>query len=169
MQILVSTDGVIQQFADAIQPARMQRAMREGLQEGGKKTLTQVRRALRTQTGVKAYRAILERTHGSMAGDLAYVIRGEGKGMPIGNFRVGVNSKGVLAFPWGTAHQFKRSFAVGGRYRARTTSARFPIRALYGPSVAKEIVKDQSEQTFEQSARTFVLDAITRRVMRAMP
>ena len=36
---------------------------------------------------------------------------------------------------------FKRSFANAG-YRARLSAARFPIRRLRGPSVAKEIVKD---------------------------
>ena len=58
------------------------RAMREGLYEGGDKVRTRVRRALKVQTNVKAYGSITQRVPSVRAG-LTYIIRGEGKGMPI--------------------------------------------------------------------------------------
>ena len=140
------------------------RAMREGLYEGGDKVRTRVRRALKVQTNVKAYGSITQRVPGVRAG-LTYIIRGEGKGMPIELFPVSAPGP-VVASPWGVVHTFKRSFANRLGYRARTTSKRFPIRRLYGPSVAKEIVKDQSAEAFEAGVRADVLAAIEKRLAR---
>ena len=117
------------------------RAIREGLNQGGDKVATDVRKALWKQTGVKQYKSILSRTrtikavdggsgNWNMAGhvsaggsDFAYQIIGFGKGIPIKEFKVGVRTGaggGVVANPWGVSHQFKRSFKTkGGRLLAR--------------------------------------------------
>lgn len=39
--------------------------------------------------------------------------------------------------------------SLGGHVFERTTSARFPIRKLWGPAVPAEMVKDQSKAAFE--------------------
>jgi hypothetical protein len=60
----------------------------------------------------------------------------------------------VRAKVWGKHQQYRSAFIVGkyagGAYK-RLTARRFPIRQLYGPSVGKELVKDQSLATFEAS------------------
>lgn len=78
-------------------PEKAQRAMREGLQQGGDKVRTQVRHALKVQTGVKAYGTIVKHTTGTLShsGILNYVIRGDGKGLPIANFPVKAKDGGA--------------------------------------------------------------------------
>ena len=155
---------------------RLHRAITEGLREGGDKTRTAVRRALVQQTGVKAYRSITSRTRSfAENGGLAYVIVGAGKGMPINEFKTKIArgaGGGVLSAPWAVGRQFQRSFGLKGKgvdgARARTSNKRFPIRKLYGPSVAKEIVKGQSAAAFFHGAETFVLDRIIVRIGRGL-
>jgi hypothetical protein len=173
---------------------RLRRAITEGMREGGDKTRTAVRRALKAQTGVKAYKSITSRTRSfTEDGGLRYVIVGSGKGMPIKEFSTrGTRGPGggVTSNPWAVQHKFKRSFVGSGKIAGRLL-ARLPgpgrktiyvpggmygvrpikvgnLRSLYGPSVAKEIVKDQSASAFFAGAETFVLDRIIVRVGRAL-
>jgi hypothetical protein len=175
MKIEIKLDSVLSRYGDHLAGVgeKLPRALREGLQEGGNKVATKVRRALREQTGVTKYGTILSRTHAGLGsgGELAYVIRGQGKGLPIGNFRVGVNAKGVLAFPWGKAHLFKRSFKTSskGMLRARLGASRMPIRAFFGPSIAKELTKDHSAAAFEAGVRAEVEPIIIKRLGRLLP
>lgn len=61
------------------------RAMQEGLQEGGEKVRTQVRRALKEQTNVKRYGVIVAHVPGHCNGFI-YTIDGVGKGLRIEEF-----------------------------------------------------------------------------------
>ncbi|RVU13151.1 hypothetical protein [Methylobacterium oryzihabitans] len=155
-------------------PPKAQRAMVEGLNEGGDKTRTPVRRDLRDQTDVKAYGSIVKRTDTKRAhpGKLSYEILGTGKGMPILEFRVSAGvRRPVTATPWGVAHTFARSFKTSGQglLRARLGPGRMPIRALYGPSVAKEIVKDRTAAHFLADAAPRVEAAVMKRLARILP
>jgi hypothetical protein len=155
---------------------RLHRAISEGLREGGDKTRTAVRRALKAQTGVKAYKSITSRTRSyADDGGLRYTIVGTGKGMKIEEFPVKITrgaGGGVVSAPWAAGRKFKRSFVIKGRgiegALARTTNKRFPVRKFYGPSVAKEIGQGQSASAFFAGAETFVLDRIIVRVGRAL-
>lgn len=141
--------------------------LKEGLYEGGDKVRTRVRRALRVQTNVTKAASINTRVLSVRAG-LSYIIKGEGKGIPIKEFPVNASGS-VTAAPWGVSRTFKRSFVkVGGSFVARLTSKRFPLRKLYGPSVAKEIVKDQSLEAFEAGVRSDILPAINKRIARLL-
>ncbi|MBZ0230305.1 MAG: hypothetical protein K8F58_17895 [Bauldia sp.] len=147
--------------AERLAGPRALQVMRETLRASGDKTRTQVRRALKDQTGVKAYGTITRYTRSYVhEGGLAYSVEGVGRGLPIDYFPVRVTGRGVSASPWRVVHNFKRSFANGG-YFARLGPSRFPIRRLYGPSIAKEIVKDQALAAF--------LDAGPREVARILP
>lgn len=182
-------------------PEKAQRAMREGLQEGGNKVRTKVRKALQKQMGVTKYGVIVSNTTGTIANaGLNYIIRGTGKGLPIENFPVkgkaaggadrwsrrrhyllqGRDGRGrfgklkdtpdeVTASPWAVSRTFKRSFVGGGGYRAAIPhGGKFRIRKLYGPSVAKEIVKDASLASFQASVRIDVAPAIEKRLARVL-
>ncbi len=176
MRVSVTLDAAVARYADRIAavPARARGAMAEGLNEGGDLERTQVRRALRQQTGVTKAGTITKHTGTKRAsvGNLEYTITGLGKGLPIKEFPVsaGVGAP-VTARPWRVAHRFERSFQTSakGLLRARRGSSRFPIRALYGPSVAKEIVKDETAEEFNANAGHRVERAVIKRLGRMLP
>lgn len=146
-----------QAAAGALTGVQMQRTLRQALRKAGDKTRTQVRRALRLQTNVKAAKDVNDRTRGFLvSGELIYRITAERKALPIERVRglsvVAGPGGGVQAAPWNVLRQFQRSFVEHGRYVARLGPARYPLRRLYGPSIAKELVKDQSLAVFERTA-----------------
>lgn len=176
MRISVKLDHAADRYGDRIAaiPAKARQVMAEGLNEGGDLERTQVRRDLKHQTGVKRYGAITQRTSTkrASAGNLEYTIAGTGKGMPIREFPVSAAPHApVNARPWGVAHKFARSFMTSakGLLRARLGAARMPIRALFGPSVAKEIVKDETAAHFEAQAAPRVERAVMKRLGRLLP
>ena len=176
MRVTVTLDAAVERFASRIAafPAKARQAMAEGLNEGGDRERTQVRRALRHQTGVSKAGTITSHTDSrrASAGSLEYVIRGLGKGLPIRDFPVSAGTHSpVVARPWGVAHKFERSFRTSrkGLLRARRGASRFPIRALYGPSVAKEIVKDETAAEFTANAGPKVERAVIKRLGRLLP
>lgn len=170
--------------------AGVERAIREGLNQGGNKVATDVRKALWKQTGVKQYKSILSRTstigavdHGG--GDYRFVIVASGKGVPIKEFSVKVSKGaggGVVANPWNVAHKFKRSFqTASGAYRARLPGARvsftgkdgkthrgYRLRGLYGPSIAKEAMQGAVPTVFHLSVAAQVQPIILARLARAL-
>lgn len=199
MQVIVK--GNLAEILAPLQnlPEKAQRAMREGLQEGGNKVRTSVRKALKPQMGVLKYGTIVANTTGTIANaGMNYIIRGTGKGLPIKEFKVsGKAGQGALrwsakqhwklqertgsgrfgpikdvppevtASPWSVSRTFKRSFVGSGGYRAAIKDGgRYKIRALYGPSVAKEIIKDASLAAFQSSVQVDVAPAIEKRLAR---
>lgn len=174
---------VIQRKGDLAKAhARIEAAIARGLNEGGDKVRTRVQRGLKTQTNVKAYRSITSRmrstrafaegsrSEGSVGGALTYSIIATGKGIPITEFPVTVTLKGVDAKSWGVDHLFKRSFKekFKGALRARLGPARHPIRALYGPSLPKELGKGDIPTIFYASAAEFVPPAIVKHLAKAL-
>lgn len=149
--------------ANALQP------LREGLYEGGDKVRTRVRRALRAQTNVLKAASVNTRVTSARAG-LSYVIKGEGKGLPITEFPTSTPGGRIASSPWGVSRLFKRSFVKpnSGAFVARLTSKRFPIRKLFGPSIAKEIVKDRSLAAFEDGVRADIVPMIEKRMARLL-
>ncbi|GEP11807.1 hypothetical protein [Methylobacterium gnaphalii] len=176
MRITVTLGPGVERYAAALSavPARAMRAFAEGLNEGGDKFRTIDRRALKGQTGVKRYGTIVSHTgtRRASAGNLEYTVLGLGKGLPIKEFPVSAAAHGpVTAQPWNVGHTFERSFKTSrkGLLRARRGSSRFPIRALYGPSIAKEIVKDESAAAFHGQAAPLVEAAVFKRLGRLLP
>jgi hypothetical protein len=147
------------------------RVMRQTLSGAGDKTRTAVRRALRDQMGVKRYGTIVAHTRSYMhSGGLAYSFEGSGKGLPIEEFPVRAGAGGVVASPWRVSRLFKRSFVkAGGGYRARLGRSRFPIRKLYGPAPAKEVVKDEALATFLRVGPAEVARILPLRMARLIP
>ena len=174
MQVTVKlSNQAYQQFINKTLQLGTQAAqeLARGLNEGGDKVQTQVRRALKVQTGVSKYGTIVQNTTNSraFAGHLSYSIRSTGHGLPITDFPYSVPGH-VQASPWGVTRQFARSFKqlVKGGLKARLTSKRFPLRSLYGPSIPKELVKDKSKDAFE-TGTVFVREAVEKRLARLMP
>jgi len=155
------------------------KAIARGLNEGGDKVRTQVQRALKTDTGVIKYASITSHMKDSGRGwaraapdRLTYQIVATGKGLPIKDFPVKNTGKAIDAKTWGVDHVFKRSFGIVGRgvegFRARTTSKRFPMRKLYGPSLPKELTQGEVVKVFYASAQTAVPPAVLKHLLKAM-
>jgi hypothetical protein len=152
--------------------AGLQRAIEDGLNQGGGVVATRVRKALFVQTGVTKYKSITSRTRTVFlrGPEASYTIVATGKGIPIEEFKTSIQSGsggGVVSFPWAQAHRFKRSFSKDGTVagaRARTTSKRFPLRKLYGPSVAKEAMEPVIVEGFKRSVVTEVAPRILLRI-----
>ena len=119
---------------------KIDRAIDQGLNEGGDKVRTDVRKALQTTMGVRRYGVIVKGTRSFMVrstgqtsslhvgGMHQYMIVGSGKGLPIKEFTtkgtLGAGG-GVTSNPWATLHKFKRSFVGTGRF-AGQFRARLP-------------------------------------------
>lgn len=193
MQVLISLDDGISRYGHrlAMLADQLPQVERQGLAEGGDLVRTKIRRSLRHQMNTKGQGPINANTSGSLIDDRTYVIRGAGKGLPITDFpvkggrkRIGNwrdqprdgegrfgplpnNDAGkVVAQTWGVAHRFKRSYALAdGTMVARLPGTR-SVRKLFGPSVAKEIGKDETAATFEATAAKTVEACIFKRLGR---
>lgn len=122
--------------------------------EGGK-SFTAVKKALLEQTGIPK---------GTIAGSMKFrratrknlqtIISGSGSELPLSLFKPSQFSYGVRAKVWGKHQTYRSAFIVakyGGNVFHRTSRQRFPIQKMFGPSIPKEMVKDQTLETFEQS------------------
>jgi hypothetical protein len=122
-------------------------ALSRALNHEGDKGRTQVTRALVTQTGIK-YGAVNKAmtTIRATAATLTYTLNARGDETNIAWFGGVQRWKGVSAAPWRKRRIFKHSFIVQrfGRAFVRTSKSRLPIRPLYGPNLARELVKDSS-------------------------
>ncbi|TPQ51970.1 hypothetical protein C2U72_05570 [Prosthecomicrobium hirschii] len=173
---------------------RLGRALHEGVRAAGDKTRTVVRKTLHQQMGTKRYGTVVAATRSFIPGQMTYVIEGRGKGLPIIEFPVrGSRAKRrtwreqprdaagrfgllpptdigfVTAQPWRVAHTFKRSFvAADGTYKARLPGSTRK-RKLFGPSVAKEIVKGATRAAFEATAPREMDVQIGKRLARILP
>ena len=154
-------------------------AIARGLNEGGDKVRTQVRRAMREQTGLLRLRSVTDRqrTIRAFAGALSYSIVFAGKpSTKPDEFSLAVKrgkGGGVTVRMWGVPHRFQRSFQIpgrgaGGGLRMRLGGERFPIRGFDGPNLAKEATKGQVAPTFLAGARLLVEPMIIKRIARLL-
>ncbi|MDR9395671.1 MAG: hypothetical protein RI571_15360 [Roseovarius sp.] len=147
------------------------RAFNRALNSEGGKVRTQVRRALRKQTGAKA-RLINRETRGirSTFSNLTYTIEARGNHLGLSHFSPRQFSYGVRAKPWGRWQRFEGAFLVGALANnafVREGRARLPIRKMFGPAIPKEMVQDATRDAFE-AAQPDVLAEATRQIARAL-
>lgn len=143
------------------------RAFNRALNSEGSKVRTQVRRALRQQTGAKA--ALINRETRSIRStfsNLTYTIEARGDYLGLSHFNPRQFAYGVRAKPWGRWQRFDSAFLVGslaGNAFVREGSARLPIRKMFGPAIPKEMVQDATRDAFE-AAQPDVLAEATRQI-----
>jgi hypothetical protein len=156
-------------------------AIARGLNEGGDKVRTRVQRELWRQTGLIKYASVTSRTKTARAFPeesrstgvgpaMTYQIIVNGKGIPIAEFPVSVTPQGVDAKTWGVDHLFKRSFQqkFKGGLRARLGPERQPTRALFGPSLPKELGQGAVPGAFYHAVEEFVPTAIVKHLLRVL-
>lgn len=163
------TDSNHIRFGDAVAilgEGKARTAFRRGLNRVGNTARTKTIRALAKQVGlpqnkVRSFGAI--RTRRANAARLEYSIEATGRAIPLKEFSARQFGYGVRAKPWGTSRRFESAFIFAGSPGSgqfvsngdvfiRTSSASYPIRKLFGPSIPEEIVKDQSAEAFEDAA-----------------
>ena len=143
------------------------RAFNRALNSEGNKVRTQVRRALRQQTGAKTSLINREtRSIQSTFSNLTYTIEARGDYLGLSHFSPRQFAYGVRAKPWGRWQRFDSAFLVGSLANnafVREGSARLPIRKMFGPAIPKEMVQDATRDAFE-AAQPDVLAEATRQI-----
>jgi hypothetical protein len=147
------------------------------LNHEGDKKRTIVQRKLAESTGLR-YRDIAKavRTVRATGGRLEYKLEFNGRETNLAAFQARPTSTGVSAAPWGNRRIFPHTFFVakyGGRVFKRTGEAsdstryklmdyghkghgRLPIRQVYGPNIAREILKGQPMEAWESNHQDLV-------------
>lgn len=163
-------------------PAKIARVQKEAAIEGGMKVQTDLRRNLGRIMGVK-YGIMTKVVTSSYQGGGRFVMyvrspydmKLYGPTLPITLFGARGGGGGVSAAPWGRSRTFKRSFVVTKTanaslvlpFRARLGQDRRPVRRIFGPNPAKELLKAPMPLVFQMSVRAQVGPVIEKRLARA--
>lgn len=156
-------DGIarITTAVEALGGPRARAALRRAVNHTGDKAFTLVKRTLAKQMGLSSQklfsdgRALKKRL--ASDGHLEYEIQSTGRAIRAKEFRHYIGKKGITFYPWGVAHNIRSAFVIpryGGNFYRRRTKARFPLEALYGPNINKELVKDATAEAFEMVVGT---------------
>lgn len=157
MIVIKSLDNTRHAYEMALRIAGSQRtnlAFARAMNRGVTTTRKQISRALARQSSIKSpivnERVKLKK---ATANNLQTVFYGHGSGIRLDKFTASRFKAGVKATIWAQkrlvpASEPSRGFKHKGRFLMRTTKARLPIKGLFGPSIGKELPKDQSLEAF---------------------
>lgn len=146
--IQISSDQIYERYGDALNRLSYhdgKRAFARALNYGGDRARTQVKRSLAKQTGIKyglVNKAVT--TDRANAGNLAYSLIAVGGETNLNLFGAKQRKKGVSAAPWKKRRIFRSTFIVdeyGGKVYKRQGQARGPLEPLWGPNIARELVR----------------------------
>ena len=139
-------------------PKRMQQIISRVLNHVGGTARTRVKSALAKQMGLPAgtvdARLITKRAH---PGHQSFEISAAGRPIPLAEFDARQTRRGVSARPWGQRRVFPGTFIVeklGGQVFRRAGRARLPIVKLWGPSIPREMLRDEVPKVFFEEVRT---------------
>lgn len=136
----------------------------------GRRAFVRVKRALRKQSSIP--NAIVQRSVKFLpaatraGGRVEVAIHGSGRELSLKMFGARQFKAGVRARVWGQLQMYPGGFmgpkpgAIAAKLKGhafvREGKSRLPISKMFGPSIAKEIVKDESAQAFYASAPRIV-------------
>lgn len=150
-------DGIarITAACEALSGRQRHTALRRAINHTGDKTFTLVRRTLAKQMGLNSQKMLssgrtLIRVRANFS-NLEYQIISGGRAVRAKEFKHRVGKKGITFYPWGVRHFIRSAFVIpryGGNFYRRRTKERFPLEALYGPNINKELVKDATAAAF---------------------
>lgn len=167
-------DRVMAKFANQLKSLggkEGHRALARAVNHTGKKAHTAVRTALAAQTSIKKkhiHNAVKTKQvrPGKVDAALEYTITGSGKELPLKFFGPSQIKKGISVKVWGQRRHLGGGFMgprpgllaqrLGGHAWHRMGAGRMPIQKMYGPSISKELVKDQSAAAFENASAGLV-------------
>lgn len=182
MQVVVVGDKIVERFALKLMSISGREAkivFMRSLNEGGNKARTQVSRSLVQQTGIK--RGLVNKALATVPATpvrLEYALTAIGDETSLGLYNAVQRKKGVSAAPWRTRRLFPGSFMIGAKpgdragsksrttqltrgtgVYVRLTKERGPLGMLWGPNIAREIVKEPTVNEW-QKAGPFVLTRV---------
>lgn len=171
MRIVIRADEHLAQYGNqlgALGGGQAARLMAMALNREGDKGRTRVRRAVMEQTGIRSHQLTKAiRTKRAGPGRLAYEIEAKGTETNISMFGLKVTWREgsamgqirmlqtVSAAPWNTRRVFPGVFSIkrfDNKVFKREGKGRFPLKPVFGPNLAREIVKAQSKAEFETIA-----------------
>ena len=124
------------------------------LNKEGRKSFTQLRRALAQQSSIpRGAVNAATRFRSATRAELSTITSGSGRHLPLSLFGAKQFSYGVRAKIWGRAQMFRSAFVVkryGGGVFKRTSAKRFPIEQLWGPSVPAEMLRDEAYAAWQE-------------------
>ena len=124
------------------------------LNKEGRKSFTQLRRALAQQSSIpRGAVNAATRFRSATRADLTTITSGSGRHLPLSFFGAKQFSYGVRAKIWGRAQTFPSAFVVaryGDGVFKRTGAKRFPIEQLWGPSVPAEMLRDEAYAAWQE-------------------
>ncbi|KAB2776519.1 hypothetical protein F9L00_14385 [Brucella anthropi] len=170
--IVITTDGVFKRYGKALEAIGERDAKRvfaRALNRGGDQARTQVKRSLVAQTGIK-YGLINKavKTIRAHPNKLEYKLEAEGGETNLNLFNARQGKKGVSAAPWKKRRVFKSTFIVpayDGRVFKREGKGRGPLEPLFGPNIAREVVKDPTAEKWRMVSG-FVMTRVEHELMR---
>lgn len=147
-------------------PAKTYKVIARAANYEGRKAFVAVKRGLRRQSSIP--NAIVQRSvrfqKASVTlgkGSVEVAIIGRGNPLSLKLFGAKQFKKGVRARVWGRLQTFSGTFMgprpgtiaakLGGHAFHREGTSRLPIKMTYGPSVARELVKDEAKAAFYAS------------------
>jgi hypothetical protein len=169
LQVKLDT-AQVERLASLIAKAGPQipRAMMRSVNWTGDRAYTQVTRALVAQTGAKR-NIVVKRLAKKVAlpgRPIMYRIIAKSPAMPLSDFTARQLRRGVSAAPWRQRRVFAHAFiapALGGRVFVRAGAKRVmrrgrhagkmrqPLKQLWGPVIANDLVRGQSRAAFERT------------------
>lgn len=172
MRVVIVGDKIHERFGRTLRFVADKDAKRifmRALNRGGNQGRTQVRRSLVAQTGIKyglINKAVLDTR--ATPGDLSYSLIATGGETNLSLFNATQRKKGVSAAPWKKRRIFKGTFIVGayaGKVFRRKTDERGPLAPLWGPNIAREIVRSPTINEW-QKVGPFVLNRVEHELSR---
>ena len=155
-QTRIRLEAMVRQVGDGNATLAFSRA----LNHEGRKSFTAVKRALRKQTDIPPFMITASMAfRSSSKHHLRTIISGTGKELPLRLFKPSQFSYGVRARVWGKRQTYRAAFIIakyGGNVFHRTSRKRFPIERMFGPSIPKEMVRDETLETCEQSGNAIM-------------
>lgn len=151
-------------FRDVAEDERS-RIIYRALNRTGDQSFTAVKRVLAKETGLKVGRvaAALKKTRAG-PGLLTYQIDARGGYLTVtkGNFGARQTRKGVSHSAWGRRTLADGAFIPNGHSVAykRVGKGRYPIRALYGPAIPKEMIRGESDNAIRAKIATVFIPRV---------
>jgi hypothetical protein len=151
------SDRILDRFSNKIaqlSDGEVNTVFARALNHEGDKGRTEVKRSLVKVTGIQ-YGKINKNMKIIRANknSLQYKLEQRGEETNISDFGAKQGAKGVSAKPWNQRRVFPGTFMIkkyGGKTFTRTSKERFPIEGVYGPNLAREIVKGEPEMTWNR-------------------
>lgn len=137
-----------------------QEVFSRALNDVGSTFKTRTKRALQHWTGIKKQKTIAGRMKGIRAGGgrLSYIlnVRAPWMAITVDDFGARQTRKmaGATHSAWGNANLERGAFIIhkyGGKVYHRTSSARFPIKTVWGPNIAKEMLRHSEDMLIIQN------------------